>query len=312
MLSLSSNTEPLRDLLQALGDEIDIDEETFLLFSQSIPSQNLGIIDAKATNLDITIAGRDLSIKQSPGLLSSYRERGTTGAVLWKITPLFAEWMLSNDNILFKSHFLGQASQVLELGCGISGVVAIALAPRIGKYIATDQDYLFKLLRSNIEENVVKQSVSKAAKPYTAASRQDSIDIIALDWEMSSVANLSTLLGHADSESSGHVNAIIACDCIYNEELIDPFVRACAEISQQARASETPTICIIAQQLRSDSVFEAWLRAFHDLFHVWRIPDKLLIEGLKHDSGFVIHIGVLRQKGTEACSKDVASEGQSA
>jgi hypothetical protein len=54
--------------------------EAFLLFSQSIPSHNLGFVDAKATDLDVPVAGKQLSIHQSPGLLSSNRKAGTTGA----------------------------------------------------------------------------------------------------------------------------------------------------------------------------------------------------------------------------------------
>lgn len=54
--------------------------EVFLLFSQSIPSQNLGFVDPKATVLDLTINGHDLTIHQSPTLLSSNRGGGTTGA----------------------------------------------------------------------------------------------------------------------------------------------------------------------------------------------------------------------------------------
>lgn len=54
--------------------------ETFLLFSQSIPSQNLGFVDSKASILDITVGNRDLTIHQSPTILSSNRGGGTTGA----------------------------------------------------------------------------------------------------------------------------------------------------------------------------------------------------------------------------------------
>ena len=54
--------------------------ESFLLFSQSIPSQNLGFVDSTAVRLDLTIADRDLSILQSPTILSSNRGGGTTGA----------------------------------------------------------------------------------------------------------------------------------------------------------------------------------------------------------------------------------------
>lgn len=87
----------LSDLLQLLGEEIqDPDEghrlclhyqnnadgasETFLLFSVEFSSQNLGFIDPTAEVLHITVAERDLTIVQSPSLLSSNRKEGTTGA----------------------------------------------------------------------------------------------------------------------------------------------------------------------------------------------------------------------------------------
>ena len=54
--------------------------ETFLLFSQPIPSQDLGFVDSKATVLETEIAGKDYTIHQSPTLLSSNRAAGTTGA----------------------------------------------------------------------------------------------------------------------------------------------------------------------------------------------------------------------------------------
>lgn len=54
--------------------------ETFLLFARPIPSHNLGFIDPKATTLDITVHKKDYVIHQSPGVLSSNRAGGTTGA----------------------------------------------------------------------------------------------------------------------------------------------------------------------------------------------------------------------------------------
>lgn len=90
----------LQDLISLLGDEIiDPDEgtqfesstfqvngltsfwtESFLLFSQAISSQNLGFVDSKATLLELTVGGRELSIQQSPTILTSNRVEGTTGA----------------------------------------------------------------------------------------------------------------------------------------------------------------------------------------------------------------------------------------
>lgn len=68
--------------------------ESFLLFSQSIPSQDLGFVDSRATVLDLTVAGRDLSIHQSPTVLSSSRAGGTTGAGI--VAPGGLSVMLEN------------------------------------------------------------------------------------------------------------------------------------------------------------------------------------------------------------------------
>jgi hypothetical protein len=57
--------------------------EAFVIFSQDIPSQSLGFIDSQASVLDISVAGFDLAIHQSRGLLTSDRKEGTTGAGMW-------------------------------------------------------------------------------------------------------------------------------------------------------------------------------------------------------------------------------------
>lgn len=54
--------------------------EAFLLFSQDIPTSNLGFVNARATTLDLTIRGNEYTIHQSPTILSSSRAGGTTGA----------------------------------------------------------------------------------------------------------------------------------------------------------------------------------------------------------------------------------------
>jgi hypothetical protein len=61
--------------------------EIFLLFSQQIPSQNLGFVDAHATSLELTVGGRDFTIHQSPTILSSNRAAGTTGAGMTRKPP---------------------------------------------------------------------------------------------------------------------------------------------------------------------------------------------------------------------------------
>ncbi|KAH7121222.1 hypothetical protein B0J11DRAFT_61101 [Dendryphion nanum] len=287
---------PVRGLL---GDPVlDPDEEAFLVFSQAIPSQSLGFIDSKASSINIEVAGRDLTISHSRGLLTSDRKAGTTGAVVWKVTPLFAEWIAST-NFLVSTGYVSPDSSALELGTGVSGIVALTLGTKIKRYIATDQDYVIRLLQHNITENLPvppttapkrKSDKHKKSKPTSRQPVPD-IQILQLDWELDSVNSLPTLLSAQDG-----VDLIIACDCVYNDALIEPLNNTCEQICRLRANDSTskPTLCLIAQQLRAPDVFEAWLKSFHRRFHVWKVPDELLTEPLRENSGFIVHVGILR------------------
>lgn len=228
--------------------------------------------------------------------------------MVWKVTPLFAEWIATPQNIFFQTGVLGSAATALELGCGVSGIVSLALAPRIGRYVATDQDYALKLLRRNIMENASptpsgkgkgsKSGRNKETATKHPASSSTNIEVVPLDWETDSVSSLPALTKPKQvkgaENNAANLDILVACDCIYNDALIDPFVNTCAEICGLSSTLD-PTVCIIAQQLRAAEVFESWLKAFHRFFRIWRVPDELLIEGLRGNSGFVVHIGILRQ-----------------
>jgi hypothetical protein len=187
---------------------------------------------------------------------------------------------------------------VLELGCGISGIIALSLAHLIKSYTLTDQPYVMKFLKNNLEENRLEtknrkvQSKSKKSPIHTTSN----ITAKTLDWETDEVA--SALAGSSVHED-GSFDALIACDCIYNDALIPPLVQTCADVCRlrQKGSQESgalPTLCIIAQQLRSAEIFEAWLKTFHEQFRVWRLPDSALSRELGEDTGFVVHVGVLR------------------
>ncbi|KAG9843825.1 hypothetical protein KCU98_g7549, partial [Aureobasidium melanogenum] len=283
----------LAPFITQLGAEIeDASEETFLLFSQDIPSQNLGIIDSQAPLLELSIASRDLSIKQSPTVLNSARGGGTTGAVVWKVTPRFAEWLISPGNLLARHGIVSPESSVLELGCGIAGIVPLTLAPLVQQYIATDQAYALKLLKENIDQNTAStQTGTKNKKPSKRANvvPSSNIQIESLDWEIDDVNSFLK-----SNNAPEGVDLVIACDCIYNYALIKPFVQTCVDICR-SRTGERPTVCVIAQQLRQPDVFEEWLEEFNKHFRTWRVSDEALTDDLKENSGFMIHIGILRQ-----------------
>jgi hypothetical protein len=199
---------------------------------------------------------------------------------------------------------------VLELGCGVSGLVSLVLAPSIAKYVNTDQEYVLKYVRENVEANcssfsaagntnaACKTSRKRNANLRTTskakAADEDAIGNILirqLDWETTS---LSTLYKDLDIPC---LDLLISCDCIYNESLIEPLVSTMRDICKQALASEannTKTVCVVAQQLRSPDVFDNWLRRFCEFFTVWRVPDEELLQGLGEGSGYVVHIGILK------------------
>lgn len=267
--------------------------------------------------------------------------------VVWKITPLFAEWLASPTNPFFTHGVLSPSSLALELGCGISGLVALLLAPRISRYVLTDQPYVSKLVEQNVAEN--QAACSSAAAPTTntaakaarssktrtttttptpnrgspaAPGRRDAgsanvsrssgsgnggagnVCFTPLDWETDEVT--SALTGSAGATS---FDVVVACDCIYNEALVEPFVSTCVDLcrlraAERAAAGEAgtgeepsaaaPCVCVIGQQLRDPLVFEAWATRFTRSFHTWRVPDGLLVEGLRPNQGFVVHVGVLK------------------
>ncbi|KAL7627601.1 Ribosomal protein lysine methyltransferase [Parahypoxylon ruwenzoriense] len=279
--------------------------ETFLLFSQAIPSQNLGFIDPRSTTLNLNVAGRDYVIHQSPTILN--RPGSTTGAVVWKITPLVADWLATPENLLQTSGILSHSSSVLELGCGISGLVGLSLAPLVARYILTDQAYVARLVEKNIDENVI---ANKPRTPGPTSQRrrgksslvrpQIELRFRPLDWELDEVT--PSLTG---TENVKSFDIVIACDCIYNDALIQPLVQACADACKLRSADENavdrPTVCLVAQQLRDPEIFEAWIKEFTKHFCAWRIPENVLSEELRSNPGFVVHLGVLKD-AAEICN----------
>ena len=186
------------------------------------------------------------------------------------------------------------------------------MSPRVHRYVPTDQEYVFKLLKQNLDSNATHSSTSTPkVNPKSSTKRKDiaqlresthagNIEILALDWESSDLSNLPAVL-RSSTDEEPLIDVVLACDCIYNETLIEPFVRTCADLCRLSDSSSSsgerkPTVCVIAQQLRSDTVFEAWLTVFMREFRVWRVPDTLLMQRLRIGQGFVVHVGVLREE----------------
>jgi predicted nicotinamide N-methyase len=268
-----------------LGPPIeDAYEETFFLFSESFPSHNLGFVDNKAGAIEIEIAGRTINLQQSPGLLASEREAGTTGAVVWKITPLVGEWLMSKPAILTSSNIFHGESTVVELGCGITGLIGILLAPDVATYVLTDQFYVMKLLQRNITEN----ASSSKTRPKASRAIIKQPRIAPLDWE----TDKPSLEGLGLMEDAA-IDLVIACDCIYNEYLIEPFVASLVDVCRLNKEGKHAAV-LVAQQLRSETIFEQFMAAFMTRFDVWRVSDDHLTPELRTGSGYALHLGLLK------------------
>lgn len=214
--------------------------------------------------------------------------------------------MITPSNPLFKHNILNSQSTILELGCGVSGIIALTLKSLVRRYVLTDQSYVMKLLNKNLVANSnidSKKSLLKHGRALKAKSRKDhslteqSVPELAkifttpLDWETDEITSC-----FSSAYCDGGFDAIIACDCIYNENLIEPLVQTCADACKIRLSQEnfTPTICVFAQQLRLPDIFEAWLKNLCLNFRVWRIPDEELTQELNTISGYAVHIAVLK------------------
>jgi hypothetical protein len=224
--------------------------------------------------VQVDIAGHEYELMQSPGLLNANRKGGTTGAVLWKVSPAVARWLTSRKNLLWAVGVLHQHANVVELGCGIAGIIGLSLHSQVAKYILTDQEYVLKRLRGNVNANKSSHGNAK-------------LQVAALDWEADSASNLRSLAG-----KDAFIDLVIACDCIYNDFLIRPFVETCVVVFKMSDGGST--LLLVAQQLRSDDVLSEWLRTSMQYFDVWRLPDDRLSDELASGSGFIVHLLLLR------------------
>lgn len=181
---------------------------------------------------------------------------------------------------------------MLELGCGISPLNAFALSPRVATYTLSDQPYVQRFVEQNISENQAPKSAKKKPGPPLGK-----INFATYDWETDSATRALTC-----SSDHASFDVVLACDCVFNYALIDPFVSACVDVCRLRRDEQEgspdsevkDTICVVAQQLRNDDVFLEWLKAFQAAFRVWRVPDDSLPDGLKSSDGFTVHCGILR------------------
>ena len=268
------------------------------------------MVEPKSTEITLTIAGQEICVQQSPTRLTANRKEGTTGAVLWKVTQFVAEWLRRPCNPLFANGILNSRSTVLELGSGIAGLIALAVAAQVGSYVLSDQEHVLRPLEMNIERNL---AMTHQVRPKHSKDRQkgslgstgisgSNIRTFKLDWETDSMSNLNAALGLGSQSMGDGVDCIIASDCIFNYHLIEPFITTCVEICRlQTNITRSGrTLVLIAQQLRSHEIFTLYLASMLRYFHVYDITKTGGTDNF-HDlagPGYSLHLAFLRNENS--------------
>lgn len=249
------------------------------------------MIDEKSNVLNIEVAGNNYEIRQSLGLLTSSNTEGTTGAALWKITPIVANWLADQRSVLWSNGILHSQAIVIELGCGISGLLGYALAGHVARCVLTDQKSILKLLEANVTSNI--SNISTTPHKTTSKRRKGNpgktpqIYVQELNWESNDENPLADMLHHDQT-----VDLIVLCDCVYNDFLIGPLTRTCEALCE--RYGNEDTVLLIAQQLRSDEVLSEFLHALSKKFRVWRLDEPYTHPDLRGNSGFAVHLACLK------------------
>ncbi|ANZ73816.1 BA75_00502T0 [Komagataella pastoris] len=237
----------------------DLYEHVYLLYSGSKLNNDLGYYPSKADKFVIPIGELDIEIEQSKSGVYAMHETGTTGFYLWKVSPLFAEWMLYHKHPL--SDMFNGCGVVVELGSGVAGILASTLSTRCEVFLATDQRHLLKLLAKNIGSNRQPKS---------------NIKIVEFDWENIElgVSNLEATL------EKRQVDFVLAFDTIYNSFLLDHFIAATKTLCN------SETIVVVGIQLRDEDVLLEFLQKMLDnSFQCYHVDQEWLSPGLKNGYG---------------------------
>ena len=269
--------------------------------------QDLGMEHPQADRIDVTIGGQTVELNQLPGVVQSGRSKGTTGAAVWRASVSMAEWLLSSQNPFaciepMTSHLAERA--VIELGCGVSPLLALSMRDKVKRFIATDQPYVLGSFDQNLKHNFrfsAKRSNDNGRKTAKSVeTSRNNIETMSLDWEHHDIAKqlevaVRSAPGRSSDSSREQLAMVVACDCVYNEDLIEPFVQACKTIcGVQRRAGEGDAICLIGQQIRSPDVLELWMASMVQHFRLFRINSTYMAQGFLPASGFIAHIAVLK------------------
>lgn len=247
----------------------------------------------------------NILVEQSLSDLNSSvsNNNSTTGYVLWSSTPFFLRWLLYNpeaqpfregSNVveimeregtatipsMYSSTSARQESVgILELGTGISPLMASVLCNHVSAYVCTDQRGILNRLKYNLKENLsqitrrqcISATLGIESEIESAAPENDDgeemyrtrrkpmvqLEVQELDWEKFDAKTPHPYLDQLSS-SCGTVY-ILAMDVIYNEYLIDPFLNTLSALRNYFSENNITVSCLVGVHLRSQDIVTQFL-----------------------------------------------------
>ena len=142
-----------------------------------------------------------------------------------------------------------------------TGLLALALAPLVRKYTATDMPALLPLLRKNLL-SVPRPPTASAAAGIGATA--GAITVAALDWTLSARNQIDI--------RDEPPEVLLVVDCIYHPTLVRPLLE-----TMTALAAPRHTVALVVVELRAEDVLRGFLEGWIALgWNVWSVADGLL------------------------------------
>lgn len=216
--------------------------------------QHLGYVDKSTDTLHLSLpnSGDELTITQSRSSLSG-KEALSTGFVCWQSVAFFADWILGDKKCPFYRYFHGEPElSVLEIGAGVSAVLASLLGPRSRQYVATDQKHILKLLKQNLLENVVSSKFTTSTLEWlqNGSAGWPQIEVTELDWEHPEPG----IHEFKKLTKKEYPDLVIATDTIYNEYLVPFFVGTLAAVMGPSSGA------LVTMQLRDEAITASFVQ----------------------------------------------------
>ncbi|KAJ2908529.1 hypothetical protein GGI21_002795 [Coemansia aciculifera] len=225
-------------------------------YSSSSTQPRSDLVDPSKPELEIEIPGSGrrsitLTITQNPHINN---ELGQTGGVLWNSSIVLSTYFARHhsNNPGWEANL--KEANIVELGsgCGLVGLTLHRLGAR--RVVLTDQWRMMKVLGKNVDR---------------AKTGKNGGVLVAAEYDWSSAGEKGLLRGSVVAAEP--VDMVVVCDCVYHEEVVPLVVRALAEVCA-CQGTGRRAVGIVAQELRSDLVHQAFVEALLQRFTVYRMP----------------------------------------